>query len=224
MSSRRMPLAPVALLVLAFLTGAAKDALAGGSAYLNLVLPPVEGHLVPSTTSTGGDPIRIDLDRTGDTVVARMPLASLDMGEMSPLNPDGMIRSEVTLAITSPFGFFPRYEVSARSLTAPGGPVGSLITADIGFGITEIVARNPRVNPTYDYDPSTVPKNVDDEPQFVGTIESLGTDPARTQLYRTSGFYIGSTNTVTLVFAVGPQFYTPTGAPMVEVEIALTIL
>jgi len=217
-------LARTGVVALALVGATASHAVAGGSAYLNLVLPPVEGHLVPSTTSTGGDPIRIDLERTGNTVVARMPLATLDMGEMSPLSPDGMIRSEVTLAITSPFGLFPRYEVTARSLTPAGGPAGSFTTADIGFGITEIVARNPRVNPPYDYDPSTVSKNVDGEPRFLGTIESLGTDPARTLLYRTRGFYFGSTNTVTLVLAVGPQFYTPTGAPLVEIELALTIL
>lgn len=150
-----------------------------------------------------------------------VPLAILNVGELSPLRSQEYGTRTVNIRIVSPWGFFPPYELSARALTPSDPGPGNLSAADFGFGLRVNNVRSLNINPLYDYDPSTVAKNIDGEPMFLGTIESLGLGLPRTPLYRTTQWQRGRTHVVRLTFAVGPQFFTPTNSEIVSIEIAV---
>ncbi len=188
-----------------------------------LVLPEPPGPPPKPPAGFDGEIVVLP-DDLAETGTARIPLGTVELGELTPGVGVPWVREETTIAIYSPFGYFPRYRLTARSLTPAGGPVGAFTTADIGMGITDPVGRAPRINPDYDYDPSTVAKNADDEPLFVGTVQSLGPFIPGTEILRMRGFYWGSWNYFTLIFAVGPQYFTPGPSQVVQLELELILL
>ncbi len=152
---------------------------------------------------------------------AAPPPPTADLGQLSPINPSNYATATVLVEIRSPRGFFPPYRVEGRGRTAIAPGAGDFTTHDVGMGLTNVVAANPIINPRFDYDPSTSPKNIDDEPLFQGTVATLPLTPPRLWLYRTGGWFIGTSNTFLLNFAVGPQFFSPTGAETMRIQIAV---
>lgn len=148
-------------------------------------------------------------------------LTEVDLGELSPTTPVAYASGTIQVAVRSPWGFFPPYQIEARARTAISSGAGDFTTQDVGMGISNVIAANPVVNPQFDYDPTLAPKDGDDEPLFQGTIASLPLTPPRMWLYRTEGTFAGTWNYFLLTFAVGPQFYSPTGEERMRVEIVL---
>ena len=158
--------------------------------------------------------------RPGDNPI---PIGVVPLGELSPLNPSQFTSGTVRIRIFSPWSFFPPYQISGRLISTTAGGAGDLRAEDVGLGVTRIRARRADINPQFDYDPSTVGKDVDDVPLFLGTVGSLGSSASRTLLYRTPSFASGRYNSFTLVFAVGPQFFSPNGIEDMAIELAITI-
>ena len=151
------------------------------------------------------------------------PIANLDLGDVSANNAAYLASQTVLVRVVSPRPWIPPYRIMARSLTPPAPGVGAFTTTDVGLGVINIVARNPNVNPEYDYDPRLVSKDVDDEPVFLGTIGSLTQGLPRTRLYHSRGRFNGPENSFVLVFAAGPQFYTPSPSQPMIVELAIRV-
>lgn len=180
---------------------------------------------LPGPGEPTDEPVRLRLSVGGSAAEGdRVPLGTFSIGDCSPLLGLDWSMVEVTVNVYSPVGFFPRYRVSATTFTPPDGTPGNLSTTDVGMGVGRIVARAPIVNNAFDYDPSTVPKDVDGEPAFLGTIASLNLGPPHTELFRTRGLFFGNANQFTLLFAVAPQFFTPTGAFPADLELLLEVL
>lgn len=112
---------------------------------------------------------------------------------------------------------------------------GDLALTDVGFGITSLANSGPKVfgSPAndatiaggFDSDPSSAPKDIDEEPIFNSTLADIA---APTQLI--DGPRIsnrggrGSPNNGLLVdlgFAAGPQYYTPVATFSTEIEFTL---
>jgi hypothetical protein len=187
-----------------------------------LVLPPYQNE-VPFEILSHPDYRPPDESEGAPMTTARIPLGTINIGEMSPRNGSPCATVTLRISIYSPLGWFPPYRIRAWSLTAVDGTLGNLNTNDVGLGIIDIVARRPRVAALYDYDPTNVGKNVDDEPLFQGTIGSLAMGGQGTTLYNTRGFYFGDWNYFTLVFAVGPQFFTPDLSWSSDIELEITL-
>ncbi len=164
----------------------------------------------------------IDIEVSREELARRsaLPPFDVDLGQLSPLNPASYATGTIVIRVFSPWGWFPRYEMQARARTAATGG-GNFTTTDVGMGVLNVVGANPIVNPSFDYDPRLSPKNIDDEPLFQGTVGTLPLSPPLMLLYRTQGFYMGAWNSFLLVFAVGPQFFTPTGAESMQIQLRL---
>ncbi len=163
-----------------------------------------------------------DLDDLDGEVAGRgggTPLGTINLAELSPLNMADFAAGRVRVAIYSPWGYIPRYRINGQISAAMISGPGDISLSDYGAGVADVVARQPQINNSYDYDPSDVGKNGDDEPAFQGTLQglSMGGD----ELYRTRGSFFGSWNYFTLIVAVGPQFFTPTGTIPVSVELQI---
>ncbi len=188
---------------------------------ITLVLPtPGPGISIPDSIK-----VRINLHFGIDPGDGAAPpsLGTVNLGELSPINLSGFASGTIRIRIYSPFGFVPPYTVRARTFIPPDRTVGNFNTNDIGMGIRGIVASLPRVNGNYDYDPRLVGKNIDDEPNFAGTVGGLPTGSRGHRLYRTRGWYVGRWNYFTLVFAVAPQFYTPSASVDAVLELELML-
>ncbi|MEZ5064216.1 MAG: hypothetical protein R3B81_05745 [bacterium] len=165
---------------------------------------------------------RVATDRPGEDS-RPAGIAVIDLGDLSSNNPAFLVSGWIRIRVYSPSGFFPPYRIEARALSGPVPGPGNLVPSDVGVGVIDVEAQRPRIDPDFDSDPRTAPKNVDDEPIFVGTVASLGTGFPRSRLYQTRGWYVGNYNYFTIVFAVGPQFYTPAGTQDLGVELAIVL-
>jgi len=186
-------------------------------------VPTMQAEATLAADESGAPVVTFHLP-AGFTGSARVmiPLGDVPLGELSPSTGLAWKAGNLTVMITSG-GIFPNYRVWARSLTALDGTPGRFNTRDVGLGIFNVVARNPLINPTYDYDPSSVAKDVDGEPVFRGTIASLGlVAPPGTLLYRTRGVMFARSNQFTLRFASAPQFYS-VGSSAMQIEITLSV-
>ncbi|MCB9464027.1 MAG: hypothetical protein H6682_10110 [Candidatus Eisenbacteria bacterium] len=148
-------------------------------------------------------------------------LGTIDLSELSTANPGTFATAELRIAIYSPSGFIPRYRIRARLDTHSPSGAGDVELDDFGMGVVDIVAVSPSVGRIWNYDPATVGKNVDDEPEFLGTLDDLNSGLGGRELYRTRQTFNGAWNYFTLVLAVGPQFYTPD--PFYPVNLELTL-
>lgn len=162
-------------------------------------------------------------DRTVSTLLPPVDLGTINMGEYSALNAADFAGGRIRIRIRSGSFFFPPYRIWARVLTPNDLTPGNFNTFDIGMGVQRIRAGAHVVNPTYDYDPETVPKDIDEVPVFLGTVGGLGFSPPYMELYHTTGFNVGRTNRFDLVFAVGPQFFSVDSLEGVVIEIGVSI-
>ena len=144
-------------------------------------------------------------------------IAVLD--ELSPINLQPFETSRVKVKILSPWGDFPPYELGARVLNLPDPSSGDLLPSDVGVGVFKVTANSAVVNPLFDYDPSTVGKNIDGEPIFQGTLASLTDTLPGTPFYETRKRHPGALHNLWLDFAVGPQFYTPGPTASLTIEL-----
>jgi len=147
----------------------------------------------------------------------------VNVGELSPLQSRDMASRHVNVRIVSPWGLFPPYEVSARVIASPDPDSGNISPEDYGVG-ARTNANHAVIDPQFDYDPSLVSKDIDDRPRFLGTLDTLGPGLPRTPIYRTTRFQRGQSHVMRLTFAVGPQFFTPTDAEIITIEIAVAIV
>ncbi len=151
-------------------------------------------------------------------------LARLDLGELSPQNGEWLSSQYVRVRIHSPWGFFPPYRITARRVPTGGGGPGDLSPRDVGMGVTRVRARNPVLDPRFDYDPRNVSKDVDDVPRFRGTLANLATGLPPTELFRTTRYGFGQSNEFWLAFVVGPQFFTPDPSSDFSIELTVDLI
>ena len=152
------------------------------------------------------------------------PLAfTLSLGDVSPTNANSYAGGKVKMILRSNAA----YAVSAQ-VTASGGfgaaASGDITLSDIGFGVANLansgglVSGDPAGGSTiagsFGNDPSSAAKNADGVPTFATSLNNVS---AATQVL--SGPRIskaGSVNSanngllVDTIYAVGPQFFTPT--------------
>jgi hypothetical protein len=185
-----------------------------------------QGELVIELPDPGRAPadvetrvVEIEVDRSQIGRAAMPPLGTVDLGQLSPTNPATYAAGTITIQVRSPAGWFPPYQIEARTQgpSSPGG--GDFLTSDVGMGVLNVVGANPVINPRFNYDPRLAPKNVDDEPIFQGTVATLPPNPPRLWLYRTQGFWVGQWNSFVLAFAVGPQFFAPSGPESMRIQV-----
>jgi hypothetical protein len=146
------------------------------------------------------------------------------LNELSPVNLQPFEWSRVKVKIVSPWGHFPPYELGARVLNPPAPGSGDLAPSDVGVGVFKVTANNAIVNPLFDYDPTTVGKNIDGEPLFQGTLDDLSATLPGTPFYETNKRHPGQVQQVWLDFAVGPQFYTPGATASITIELYVSRL
>jgi len=151
---------------------------------------------------------------------AVLPPGEVPLGQLSPTNPATYAAGTIMIEVRSPGGFRP-YQVEARTLGPSSPGTGDFLASDVGMGVMNVVGANPVINPRFNYDPRLAPKNVDDEPIFDGTVATLPPHPPRLWLYRTQGFWVGQWNSFVLAFAVGPQFFAPSGPESMRIQLTV---
>jgi len=179
----------------------------------------VETMIAPGDQVPGSDE---SSEPTDWIVVARAPIGTLDLGDMSALSPADFVSDQIRVGIYSPWGWFPRYQIRARLLSLSASLPEDIGSSDYGFGVHDIVATNPRINPVFDYLPDQVSKDIDGVPNFLGTLQTLAV--GSTQLFRTRGTFFGRWNYFHITVAVAPQYYTPAISLPNTVEIEIRIL
>lgn len=154
------------------------------------------------------------------------PLAfTLDLGDVSPNNQNAYAGGRVKMIMRSNAA----YTLSAQVTSSSGfgsATNGEITLSDIGFGIHNfsnsgtLVSGDPAVDasafPAYKNDPTTATKDVDGVPQFTATLNDFTTVKQLMDGPRISrkGGLTSPNNGLLLdaVYAVGPQFFTPTGS------------
>lgn len=106
-----------------------------------------------------------------------------------------------------------------RVLSPIAVPAGDLAPHHVGAGVTDVVACVPAVNPLFGTDPRTAPKDGDGVPLFAGDLGDCTTAPA--ELYQSTCVGPLTEHSFTLIWAVGPQFYTKQAG--VDMEVLLTL-
>lgn len=163
----------------------------------------------------------IDAGRIGEIPRGGAALGTIDLLELSPLTTGDFATGELRVAVYSAYGFIPRYRIRARLEAYDLALPGAIGLDDMGMGVVDIVSAQRTVGVEWDYDPSTVGKDVDGLPLFRGTIGQLDSGLGGRELFRTRQNYFGSWNYFTVVVAVGPQFFSPD--PLVPVSLELTL-
>jgi hypothetical protein len=153
------------------------------------------------------------------------PLAfTLSLGDVSPTNTHTYAGGKVKVVLRSNAA----YAVSAQVTASSGfgaAASGDITLADIGFGLDSLAnsgalvfgdpATNSTIAGSFGNDPSTASKNGDGVPSFTTTLNNVAS--AATQVLSgpriSNRGDISSPNNgllVDTVYAVGPQYFTPT--------------
>jgi hypothetical protein len=170
----------------------------------------------------GPGSIKLILSRDRDFLAPTGTLGTSNLGELSASNPATYASQTIRLNVSAGGAPIPRYRVLIRVLSPLSPPPGSLAPSDVGAGVTNLVACNPLLNPLFAPDPRTAPKNGDDVPLFTGDLGDCTAGPV--ELYRSRCRGPLRVHSFTLVWAVGPQFFTPQGPANVEVLLTLELL
>jgi hypothetical protein len=151
-------------------------------------------------------------------------LFTLDVGDVSPANANTYAGGKVTVVLRSNADYVLSAQVTASS--GFGAAVnGDMTLADVGFGLSNLansgvlVVGDPAANSTFagsfGNDPSAAAKDADGVPTFTASLN--GVAAAATQVLSgpriSRGGSVNSPNNgllVDTVYAVGPQFFTPT--------------
>lgn len=154
------------------------------------------------------------------------PLAfTLDLGDVSPNNTNAYAGGKVRMIMRSNAA----YTLSAQVTSSTGfgtAASGEITLSDVGFGIHNfansgtLVSGDPAADasafPAYKYDPTASTKDTDGVPQFTATLNDFTTVKQLMDGPRISrrGGLTSPNNGLLLdaVYAVGPQFFTPSGA------------
>ena len=92
------------------------------------------------------------------------------------------------------------------------------------MGVTRVRARDPILDPRFDYDPREALKDIDDVPRFQGPLAHLATGLPGTELFRTTRYGFISSNQFWVAYAVGPQFYTPESSHNFAIELVVELI
>ncbi|HWP42623.1 MAG TPA: hypothetical protein VNO14_05270 [Blastocatellia bacterium] len=158
---------------------------------------------------------------------------TLDLGDVSPNNTNSFVGGTVQVIMRTNAAYTLSAAVTASSgFGAVGNLNGDISLADIGFGLpgTSLAASgsgalvlptavtNSTVVAAFDNSPLAASKDADDIPIFSSTLNSLATTAPGTQILSgpriSRGGGLNSPNNGLLadtVYAVGPQFFSPTG-------------
>lgn len=169
----------------------------------------------------GPNQIQLHMSRERQTLKPQGTLGSVGLGDLSPLNPAAYVSSEIRIRIHSSGGPIPPYRLVASAVVPPDPGSGGITTTDVGLGITDVKACDPVINPIFDHDPRTAPKDADGIPQFPGTIGSLPAGGGGETLYASDCTHSRRVHFFTIIFAVAPQFFTPAGS--VDLDVLLTL-
>jgi hypothetical protein len=169
----------------------------------------------------GPNQIQLHMRRERQTLGPQGTLGNIGLGNISPLDPAAYIWSEIRIRIHSSGGRVPPYQLVASAVTPPDPGSGGITTTDVGMGVTQVKACDPVINPLFDHDPRTAPKDVDGIPQFPGTIGSLPVGGAGMPVYSSDCIHSRRVHFFTIIFAVAPQFFTPAGS--VDLDVLLTL-
>ncbi len=170
----------------------------------------------------GPGSVRLILTRERDLLRPTGTLGSTNLGELSPLNLATYAWRTAAFRVHAGGGPIRPYRVTVRVLSPLSVPAGNLAPRDVGFGVTDIRSCSEVVNPIFAGDPRTAPKNGDGIPLFAGDLGDC-TGGAQ-ELFRTGCSSGRRTHFFTLVWAVGPQFFTPQSPIAVEVLLTLEVL
>ncbi|HYP27994.1 MAG TPA: hypothetical protein VE262_14860 [Blastocatellia bacterium] len=157
------------------------------------------------------------------------PLAfTLNMGDVSPNNTNNYVGGSVRVILRTNAAYTLSAALTSNSgFGTIGNTNGDLALSDIGFGLANIAASGVLVTGTavsgssvtapYNNDPSTATKDVDGIPTFTSTLGNLSTTAPGTQVMSGPRISRGGSNNspnngllVDTIYAVGPQFFTPT--------------
>lgn len=163
--------------------------------------------------------VRLTIAPDRDLLSPTGKLGTPTLGEFSPNNPASYVSQTIGLKVTAGGGTIPRYRLLMRVLSPLSVPAGSLAAGDVGAGVQAVVACNPQVNANFTPDPRTAPKNVDGVPIFVGDLGDCTAGNVEVFRSRCRGGL--RTHSFTLVWAVGPQYFTPQSTA--HVELLLTV-
>ncbi|HET9532132.1 MAG TPA: hypothetical protein VFQ92_17360 [Blastocatellia bacterium] len=159
---------------------------------------------------------------------------TLDLGDVSPNNASNYVGGTVQVIMRTNAPYTLSAAVTASSgFGAVGNTNGDLALTDIGFGIpqaslaasgtgalvTATAVSGSTVVAAFDNNPLTAAKDGDGIPTFGATLNNLSTTAPGTQVLSgpriSRGGGLNSQNNGLLantIYAVGPQFFTPTGS------------
>jgi hypothetical protein len=153
------------------------------------------------------------------------PLAfTLTLGDVSPTNTHTYAGGKVKVVLRSNASYVLSAQVTASSGFGASAS-GDITLSDIGYGLDSLAnsgtlvtgdpASDGTIAGSFSNDPSTASKNADGVPQFTTSLNNVAS--AATQVLSgpriSKGGDISSPNNgllVDTVYAVGPQYYTPT--------------
>jgi hypothetical protein len=148
---------------------------------------------------------------------------TVNMGDVSPSNTNAYAGGKVKVILRSNAAYTLSAQVTASSGFGSGAN-GDLTLSDVGFGLADLansgplVLSDPAANSTiagsFNNDPSAAAKNSDGVPSFSASLNNLSSPTQVLSGPRISkaGDNSSSNNglLVNTIFAVAPQFYTPT--------------
>jgi hypothetical protein len=157
------------------------------------------------------------------------PLAfTLNLGDVSPNNLNNYVGGSVKVVLRTNAAYTLSAALTSNSgFGASGNTNGDIALSDIGFGLANIAASGALVTGTavsgssvtspYNNDPSAASKDADGIPAFTSTLGGLATTAPGTQVMAGPRISRGGSNSspnngllVDTIYAVGPQFFTPT--------------
>jgi hypothetical protein len=171
--------------------------------------------------SSGGQPTisgSLGGSVTGSANLAADLVVTVNFGELSPINPNGIVKVVVPVAIR---GLLP-YQVTVSATGAGNSNPDALQLSDIGFGIQNLrrLARGNQscqaITPLFNNDPA-VSVNLTNRASYPSSLANIGNSTAILRGRRLSGLdlitprpqYQDNGWTFDAVLAVAPQFFSP---------------
>lgn len=149
-------------------------------------------------------------------------LFTLNVGDVSPANSNNYAGGKVKVILRTNAAYALSAQVTASS--GFGAASGDLSLSDVGFGLANLAnsgalvfgdpATNSVIAGSFGNDPSTAAKNADGVPTFPTSLSNVSSATQVLSGPRISkGGSVGSPNNgllVDTVYAIGPQYFTPT--------------
>lgn len=149
-------------------------------------------------------------------------LFTLSVGDVSPANPNNYAGGKVKVILRTNAAFALSAQVTASS--GFGAASGDISLSDVGFGLANLAnsgalvfgdpATNSVIAGSFGNDPSAATKNADGVPTFPTSLSNVSSATQVLSGPRISkGGSVSSPNNgllVDTVYAIGPQYFTPT--------------